>query len=218
MCMHALTRGCPSAGASVDNYFLGGMDTSLVKPPGHLDALNATAAKSGSGRLQAVFALQLPQSAATLANAATPVIYAVGPLDASGSLQQHAVSQARAFVISSRCCHALLHTQVHRSSVPQTHSMSRLASMRMFSLSHPARGRACHAQGVQDSITFTSGAGSAGPTTAPGTVASAAPPAAAATAPSLASGPQPASSASQSTQQQAVGIPAAGPSANVGMP
>ena len=91
----------------MNNYFLGGYDASLVRPPGHLDVLNATAAKSGSGQLQAVFALQLPQAAAALASAATPVMYAVGPLDASGDLQQHAVSQARAHQFTS--CAVALH-------------------------------------------------------------------------------------------------------------
>jgi hypothetical protein len=78
----------------VDDYFLGGFDPSLVQPPSHLTVLNATAAKSSSGRLQTLFCLRLPQSPVALSGAATPVIYAVGPLDPAGNLQQHQLSQA----------------------------------------------------------------------------------------------------------------------------
>lgn len=80
------------AGAVVDDYFLGGYSSSLVKPPGKLDVISAAAAKSGDS-LQAVFQIRLKGNGASFANAPTDFLMAVGPLDASGNVRKHANAQ-----------------------------------------------------------------------------------------------------------------------------
>ena len=79
----------------MDNYYLGSYQAAQVKPPGKLSVVRASAALSG-GRLQALFQLRLPQRSQELQGGPTAVLYAVGPLDAAGNLQQHSDSQARA--------------------------------------------------------------------------------------------------------------------------
>ena len=84
-----------SAGASVNNYYLGGYAPSQVTPPGKLSVVRLSAALSG-GRLQAMFQLRLPQNPQDMQGGPTPVLYAVGLLDASGSLLPHPDSQVSA--------------------------------------------------------------------------------------------------------------------------
>ncbi len=55
-----------AAGASVDNYYLGGYTPAQVKPPGKLDLISASAAKSGD-RLQALFKIRVPGTGQPLA-------------------------------------------------------------------------------------------------------------------------------------------------------
>ena len=75
-----------AAGASVNDYYLASQMASGVKPPSHLAVASKSAALSNS-RLQAVFELSLPYTASTLNSVG--VIYAAGPVDSTGALQQH---------------------------------------------------------------------------------------------------------------------------------
>ena len=56
--------------------------------------LESSAARAGD-RLQALFQIRLPKIAQGSQGAPTPVLYAVGPLDASGNLQPHADTRVR---------------------------------------------------------------------------------------------------------------------------
>ena len=75
-----------TAGASVDAYYLASQMTSGVQPPSHL-AVSSMAAALSSSRLQAVFQLSLPYSTSLLSSVG--VIYAAGPVDSTGALEQH---------------------------------------------------------------------------------------------------------------------------------
>lgn len=83
------------AGASISDVYLGGFNVAAIKPPSYLSIVSMNATLS-AGRLQALFQIRLNGSANALANAATPYIYAVGMLDSSGVIEQHADTQVLA--------------------------------------------------------------------------------------------------------------------------
>ena len=83
------------AGASISDVYLGGFNVAAIKHPSHLSIVSMNATLS-AGRLQALFQIRLNGSAKALANAATPYIYAVGMLDSSGVIEQHADTQVLA--------------------------------------------------------------------------------------------------------------------------
>ena len=70
----------------MNDYYLASQMASGVKPPSHL-AVTSKAAALTNNRLQAVFEVSLPYTTSTLN--AVGVIYAAGPLDSTGALQQH---------------------------------------------------------------------------------------------------------------------------------
>ena len=84
---------CPE-GAKLQDYYLAAKDSSQVNPPGHLKISDVMAGSgnSGSGSVVGFFTVSLPQTAAT--NGQLPIIYAHGPLDSSGRLQQHEIRGA----------------------------------------------------------------------------------------------------------------------------
>ena len=92
LCASALQSRClpidiiMTAGASVDDYYLASQSTSGVKPPSRLEVMSKSAALSDN-RLHAVFELSLAYTASDLDSVG--VIYAAGPLDSTGALQQH---------------------------------------------------------------------------------------------------------------------------------
>jgi len=74
-------------GASIDQYFLEGYQSSSVQPPGKL-SVNSMEAAVVDGSVRGAFEMELP--AGTDASA-VPFIYTFGPLSADGSLQMHVV-------------------------------------------------------------------------------------------------------------------------------
>lgn len=77
----------------MDDYFLGGYKSLLVKPPGKLNVISASAAKSGNN-LMAVYKLRLPSSASNLSASPTDYLMALGQLSPNGALMKHDDSQA----------------------------------------------------------------------------------------------------------------------------
>ena len=77
---------CLLVGASVDDYYLAAQNTQGVQPPSRLTVTAKSAALS-NGRLQAVFDVSIPFTQSTLGSVG--VIYAAGPVDSTGALQQH---------------------------------------------------------------------------------------------------------------------------------
>lgn len=91
-------QGCywlAPAGAVVDDYYLGGYSSSLVKPPGKLAVISSAAAKSGNNTLQSVFQIRLNGTGASFTNTPTDFLMAVGPLDAAGVIHKHADAQVQ---------------------------------------------------------------------------------------------------------------------------
>ena len=81
-----------AAGASINDFHLGGYTPSAVLPPSQLTYLDKRADHT-AGVLSAAFTLNL--SAADAAQTAEfNIIYSQGPLDANGGLQPHPVSSA----------------------------------------------------------------------------------------------------------------------------
>lgn len=70
----------------MDDYYLADTNIEGVQPPSRL-AVTAKTAALGNGRLQAVFDLSLGVSRDSLSTVG--IIYAAGPVDSTGALQQH---------------------------------------------------------------------------------------------------------------------------------
>ncbi|KAK9821563.1 hypothetical protein WJX81_002481 [Elliptochloris bilobata] len=78
---------CPS-GAAADNYYMGGQSpAAVVAGAGRLNVSGLAAARDGSGRLQAMFSLRLPQAPDQLT--ALPFLASLGPVASDGTLQAH---------------------------------------------------------------------------------------------------------------------------------
>jgi hypothetical protein len=106
----------PAAGASVNDFHLGGYTPSAVLPPSQLTFLDKRADYT-AGVLSAAFTLNL--SAADAAQTAEfNIIYSQGPLDANGGLQPHPVRSAEppleCFVFTKKIGLAVLHTYTCR--------------------------------------------------------------------------------------------------------
>lgn len=70
----------------MDDYYLANTNSEGVQPPSQLSVSTQTAALV-NGRLQAVFDLSLSIAADSLSTVG--IIYAAGPVDSTGALEQH---------------------------------------------------------------------------------------------------------------------------------